>query len=91
MSGQVVRFTNAAGQQLAGRLEMPANGKPRAFAIYAHCFTCGKDVRAAFDISRALAMQGIATLRFDFTGIGESEGVFADTTFSTNVSDLLCA
>ncbi|MGH8370210.1 MAG: bifunctional alpha/beta hydrolase/OsmC family protein, partial [Gammaproteobacteria bacterium] len=54
-------------------------------------FTCGKDVRAAFDISRALAMQGIATLRFDFTGIGESEGVFADTTFSTNVSDLLCA
>ncbi|MGH8373145.1 MAG: bifunctional alpha/beta hydrolase/OsmC family protein [Gammaproteobacteria bacterium] len=91
MSGQVVRFPNAAGQQLAGRLEMPAHGKPRAFALYAHCFTCGKDVRAAFDISRALAMQGIATLRFDFTGIGESEGVFADTTFSTNISDLLCA
>lgn len=91
MSGQIVRFPNAAGQQLAGRLEMPAHGKPRAFALYAHCFTCGKDVRAAFDISRALAMQGIATLRFDFTGIGESAGVFADTTFSTNVSDLLCA
>jgi uncharacterized OsmC-like protein/alpha/beta superfamily hydrolase len=91
MSGLVVRFPNAAGQQLAGRLEMPAHGKPRAFALYAHCFTCGKDVRAAFDISRALAMQDIATLRFDFTGIGESEGVFADTTFSTNISDLLCA
>lgn len=91
MSGQVVRFPNASGQLLAGRLEMPAHGKPRAFALYAHCFTCGKDVRAAFDISRALAMQGIATLRFDFTGIGESEGVFADTTFSTNISDLLCA
>jgi putative redox protein len=91
MSAQAVRFPNATGQQLAGRLEMPAHGNPRAFALYAHCFTCGKDVRAAFDIARALAMQGIATLRFDFTGIGESEGVFADTTFSTNVSDLLCA
>ncbi|HEX6549720.1 MAG TPA: bifunctional alpha/beta hydrolase/OsmC family protein [Gammaproteobacteria bacterium] len=91
MSGQVVRFPNASGQLLAGRLEMPAHRKPRAFALYAHCFTCGKDVRAAYDISRALAMQGIATLRFDFTGIGESEGGFADTTFSTNISDLLCA
>ena len=91
MSGQVVRFPNASGQLLAGRLEMPAHRKPRAFALYAHCFTCGKDIRAAYDISRALAMQGIATLRFDFTGIGESEGVFADTTFSTNISDLLCA
>lgn len=91
MSGQVVKFPNASGQQLVGRLEMPAHGRPRAFALYAHCFTCGKDVRAAFDICRALAMQDIATLRFDFTGIGESEGVFADTTFSTNVSDLLCA
>lgn len=91
MSGQAVRFPNASGQQLTGRLDMPVHGKPRAYALYAHCFTCGKDVRAAFDICRALAMQGIASLRFDFTGIGESEGVFADTTFSSNVSDLVNA
>lgn len=91
MSGIAVRFPNAAGQQLAGRLEMPAHGKPKAYALYAHCFTCGKDIRAAFDISRALAMQGIATLRFDFTGLGESEGDFADTTFSSNVDDLVAA
>ncbi|HET7923172.1 MAG TPA: alpha/beta hydrolase, partial [Gammaproteobacteria bacterium] len=91
MSGVAVKFPNAAGAQLAGRLEMPAHGKPRAFALYAHCFTCGKDVRAAYDICRALALQGIATLRFDFTGLGESAGAFADTTFSDNVSDLLHA
>jgi len=91
MSGKAVRFPNSTGQLLAGRLEMPAHGKPRAYALYAHCFTCGKDVRAAFDICRALAMQGIATLRFDFTGLGESEGEFSDTTFSSNVDDLLAA
>ncbi len=70
---------------------MPAHGKPRAYALYAHCFTCGKDVRAAVDICRALCMRGIAVLRFDFTGLGESAGDFADTTFSSNISDLLCA
>ena len=88
MAGLPVSFPNANGETLAGRLEMPANGAPRAYALYAHCFTCGKDVRAAVNISRALAREGIATLRFDFTGLGESQGAFADTTLSTNVSDL---
>ena len=91
MSGESVYFPNAAGQQLAGRLELPAHGRPRTYALYAHCFTCGKEVRAAVDICRALCMQGIATLRFDFTGLGESQGVFADTTLSTNISDLVQA
>ncbi|OYV71586.1 MAG: osmotically inducible protein C [Deltaproteobacteria bacterium 21-66-5] len=76
---------------MVGRLELPAHGNPQAYALYAHCFTCGKDVRAAVDIARALCMQGIAVLRFDFTGIGESQGVFADTTLSTNISDLVQA
>ena len=88
MAGIPVSFPNAQGEALAGRLELPANGAPRAYALYAHCFTCGKDVRAAVNISRALAREGIATLRFDFTGLGESKGDFADTTLSTNVSDL---
>lgn len=91
MSGQPVRFPNESGEPLVGRLESPAHCKPRAYALYAHCFTCGKDVRAAVDISRALCKQGIAVLRFDFTGLGESAGSFADTTFSTNISDLLAA
>lgn len=91
MPGTPVRFPNAQGQMLAGRLDMPANGEPRAYALYAHCFTCGKDVRAAVNIGRALAREGIASLRFDFTGIGESEGVFADTSLSTMVSDIRAA
>jgi uncharacterized OsmC-like protein/alpha/beta superfamily hydrolase len=91
MPGIPVRFPNAQGQMLAGRLDAPANGTPRAYAVYAHCFTCGKDVRAAVNIGRALAREGIASLRFDFTGIGESEGVFADTTLTTMVSDLQAA
>lgn len=91
MASTSVRFPNATGQLLAGKLEIPAHGKPRAYALYAHCFTCGKDVRAAFNICHALASHGIATLRFDFTGLGESQGVFADTTFSTNISDLVAA
>jgi putative redox protein len=91
MPGTPVRFPNAQGQMLAGRLDAPANGQPRAYALYAHCFTCGKEVRAAVNISRALAREGIATLRFDFTGLGESEGAFADTTLTSNVSDLVAA
>jgi len=91
MPGIPVRFANATGQILAGRLDLPANGKPRAYALYAHCFTCGKDVRTAVNIGRALAREGIAMLRFDFMGLGESEGDFADTTFSGNVADLKAA
>jgi uncharacterized OsmC-like protein/fermentation-respiration switch protein FrsA (DUF1100 family) len=91
MPGIPVRFANATGQMLAGRLDLPPNGTPRAYALYAHCFTCGKEVRSAVNIGRALAREGIAMLRFDFTGLGESEGDFADTTFSSNVADLKAA
>ena len=91
MPGIPVQFPNAARELLSGRLDMPANGRPRAYALYAHCFTCGKDVRAAVNICRALAREGIATLRFDFTGLGESQGDFADSTFTSNVADLKAA
>lgn len=85
-----VTFPGADGSALVGRLHLPA-GEPVAYAVFAHCFTCGKDVHAAVRISAALAAQGIATLRFDFTGLGESEGDFAGTTFSGNVKDLVAA
>lgn len=83
-------FPGAGGDRLAGRLEHPA-GPVLAYALFAHCFTCGKDVRAASVISRALARESIAVLRFDFTGLGSSEGDFANTTFSSNVEDLVAA
>jgi putative redox protein len=83
-------FPNAQGETLAAVLDLPA-GAPRAYALFAHCFTCGKNVVAARRISDALNAQGIAVLRFDFTGIGSSEGEFANTTFSSNVGDLVAA
>lgn len=85
-----VTFPGAHGVELVGRLHLPA-GRPAAYAVFAHCFTCGKDVHAAVRVSRALAEQGIATLRFDFTGLGESPGDFAGTTFSGNIADLVAA
>jgi len=87
---QHLAFPGALGDLLSARLELP-DREPRAFALFAHCFTCGKDIRAAATISRALAKQGIAVLRFDFTGLGSSQGDFANTTFSSNVADLLAA
>jgi putative redox protein len=83
-------FPNAAGQTLAALLQRPA-GEPAAFALFAHCFTCGKDNLAAKRIAEALAERGIAVLRFDFTGLGASEGEFANTNFSSNVADLVAA
>lgn len=85
-----VSFTNEHGEALAGLLERPA-GRPRAYALFAHCFTCSKNIGAATRISRALAARGFAVLRFDFTGLGNSEGDFANTNFSSNVRDLLYA
>ncbi|MFC3677960.1 alpha/beta hydrolase family protein [Ferrovibrio xuzhouensis] len=85
-----VSFTGAQGDTLAARLELPA-GPVRAYAVFAHCFTCSKDIYAASRIAGALAERGIAVLRFDFTGLGMSEGEFANTNFSSNVADLLCA
>ena len=74
---------------LAGVLELPENGEPRVFALFAHCFTCGKDFLPQKRIARALARAGIATLRFDFGGLGASEGEFAETSFLTNLDDLM--
>lgn len=90
MRSEPLSFPGAAGDRLDGRLERP-DGAVRSYALFAHCFTCGKDVRAATVISRALAGAGIGVLRFDFTGLGSSEGDFANTTFSSNVQDLVAA
>ena len=78
------------GQELAGVLHLPP-GRPQAFALFAHCFTGGKDFKASVHLSRALEDEGYGVLRFDFTGLGESEGDFADTTFSSNLDDLAAA
>jgi putative redox protein len=83
-------FPNQDGEQLDALLERPAI-EPIAYALFAHCFTCSKDVAAASRISRALAAKGIAVVRFDFTGLGNSEGDFANTNFSSNIADLICA
>ena len=85
-----VEFTNAAGHKLWGRLELPP-GRVRAVALFAHCFTCTAQSHGARRIGTALAMHGIATLAFDFTGLGKSEGAFADSHFAMNVSDLVSA
>jgi putative redox protein len=84
------QFEGAGGDQLAAALDLP-DGTPRAYALLAHCFSCGKDTHASRRIAMALAAQGIAVLRFDFTGLGSSEGEFANTTFSSNVADLVRA
>jgi putative redox protein len=70
---------------------MPEQEKPRAMALFAHCFTCGKDIAAASRIARALSKHGIGVLRFDFTGLGNSDGDFGNTNFSSNIDDLLAA
>ncbi len=91
MASQKIFFLNDDGENLAARLELPVNQHPHTFALFAHCFTCNKNLTAVRNIGRALNQAGIAVLRFDFTGLGESEGDFADTNFSSNVSDLVAA
>lgn len=83
-------FLNKNGETLSGRLEMPRQ-QPKAFALFAHCFTCSKDFIAANIVSKQLAENGIGVLRFDFTGLGNSQGDFANTNFSSNVEDLVAA
>jgi uncharacterized OsmC-like protein/alpha-beta hydrolase superfamily lysophospholipase len=83
-------FANAQGEKLAALLDRP-DGPIRAVALFAHCFTCGKDIKAARLIAHGLTSHGIAVLRFDFTGLGSSEGEFANTTFSSNIDDLVAA
>ena len=87
---QRLQFPGHSGATLAARLDLP-NGHLRAYALFAHCFTCSKDLAAARRIAAELAREGIAVLRFDFTGLGSSEGEFASTNFSSNVADLISA
>ncbi|WP_340202573.1 alpha/beta fold hydrolase [Ascidiimonas sp. W6] len=91
MSTEKVTFQNKTGYNLSGKLELPIDQHPHNFAIFAHCFTCNKNLGAVRNISRALTDNGFGVLRFDFTGLGESEGDFTDTNFSGNVEDLLAA
>lgn len=90
MRTERLEFTGHDGSRLAARLDLPV-GKPAAYALFAHCFTCSKDIPAARRIAQRLASLGIAVLRFDFTGLGHSGGEFANTGFSSNVDDLLQA
>lgn len=92
MSARIERITFPGSQdaELAARLDLPA-GPPRAFALFAHCFTCGKDIKAASRIATALTDAGFGVLRFDFTGLGNSEGEFANTNFTSNTDDVLAA
>ncbi|OOG28759.1 osmotically inducible protein OsmC [Thioalkalivibrio denitrificans] len=90
MPTENISFENHQGKRLAGRLELPS-GNTRVWAIYSHCFTCSKDSLAAVRLSRALARRGIGVLRFDFTGVGDSEGEFEDSHFSANVLDIVSA
>ena len=83
-------FTGSTGDRLAALVELP-DGPPIATALFAHCFTCGKDIAAASRVSRALVKRGYAVMRFDFTGLGSSDGDFANTNFSSNVGDLIAA
>ena len=87
---QKLVFENGRGEQLAASLDLPF-GEPIGWGLFAHCFTCSKDIPAAGRISRRLAEEGLAVLRFDFTGLGSSEGDFANTNFSSNVDDLVAA
>ena len=90
MSSKRVEFTGSQGHALAASLDSP-QGQARAYAVFAHCFTCSKDTKAAAYIARALAEAGIGVLRFDFTGLGGSEGDFTNTDFSSNIDDLVAA
>ncbi|MGH1344880.1 MAG: bifunctional alpha/beta hydrolase/OsmC family protein [Nannocystales bacterium] len=91
MKTRRVTFGNGRGEQLSARLDLPLRDQPRAYAVFAHCFTCSKNLTAAVHVSRTLVEHGWAVLRFDFTGLGDSEGEFADTHFSSNVQDLIGA
>lgn len=91
MNSTKIQFENKEGIKLSARLEMPLDGKAKAYAIFAHCFTCSKNLSAVINISRSLILNQIAVLRFDFTGLGDSEGDFADSNFSSNIQDLVSA
>ncbi|HKL38479.1 MAG TPA: alpha/beta hydrolase [Bacteroidales bacterium] len=83
-----VTFKNTEGDQLTARVELPDDERPEGYALFAHCFTCNKNLSAVRNISRSLTSSGFGVMRFDFTGLGESEGDFADTNFSSNIQDI---
>ncbi|MBL4589360.1 MAG: alpha/beta fold hydrolase [Alphaproteobacteria bacterium] len=91
MTKQKLEFKGSQGDDLSARLDVPKDGKIKAYALFAHCFTCTKDVFGAANVAKALVSEGYAVLRFDFTGLGASEGDFANTNFSSNVQDLINA
>ncbi|MDX1762200.1 MAG: bifunctional alpha/beta hydrolase/OsmC family protein [Christiangramia sp.] len=91
MNYKKVKFTNSEGIELSGYLELPLNAHPHSYVLFAHCFTCNKNYFAVKNIARALSASGYGVLRFDFSGLGESDGEFANTTFSGNVEDLISA
>ena len=91
MRSEKVSFTNAEGIKLSGSIDFPVVGKPKAFVLFAHCFTCSKNLKAVDNISQAITQEDLAVLRFDFTGLGQSKGDFSDTNFSSNISDLKSA
>jgi putative redox protein len=91
MQHEKLEIPGPGGQKLSALLDLPVDGAPVAYALFAHCFTCSKDFKAAYHISRALARERIGVLRFDFTGLGESGGDFADTSLLSNVQDLVAA
>lgn len=91
MATERVSFQGAHGDELAARVDLPVHGEPRAWALFAHCFICSKNLRAVVRFARELNREQAGVLRFDFTGLGESEGDFADTNFTSNVEDLVAA
>ena len=91
MKSKSIYFSNNRGERLAATLDLPEDEAPISYALFAHCFTCTKSLKAAINIAAALNREKIAVLRFDFTGLGQSEGSFADTNFSSNVADLVLA
>ncbi len=91
MKSEPIRFPGSQGYRLEGRLDLPDDGQPAAYAIFAHCFGCTKNLKSIANLGRALTDAGIGVLRFDFTGLGESDGEFADTNFTSNVLDLVAA
>ncbi len=91
MKSERVSFLNTRGVRLAARLDLPSRLTPKAWVLFAHCFTCSKEFKAAVNIGKTLARAGFGVLRFDFTGLGESEGDFSDTNLTSNIDDVMSA
>lgn len=88
---QKLRFPGSIGHELGAQLDLPLDGEPLTFALFAHCFTCTKNLKVTYNLSKAMIEHGIAVLRFDFTGLGESSGDFSETSLSSNITDLIAA